>query len=59
MKQKIGIKHKDKNRTYCNGQLYIEFWGGDDHRLTCYLCGFARIINKEEFTNSCAFNEIE
>lgn len=49
MKEKTTIKHKIKDKGYCTETLYVEFWGGEDFRLTCYKCGFAHTVHKSIF----------
>jgi len=59
MKYQTTIKHKKRDKTYCHGVLCSEFWGGDDFRLTCHICGFSCIINKNILTDIIQHNEIK
>lgn len=49
MREKIKIKHKLKNGEYCSEMLEKEPWGGDDFKLSCFKCGFFRIIDNSLF----------
>lgn len=49
MKERTKIRHKLKNNIFCSETLNKEFWGDDDWLLSCYKCGFSRIINNEVF----------
>jgi len=49
MKEKTKIRHKLKDNSYCSETLDREFWGDIDWNLSCYKCGFSKIINNETF----------